>query len=77
MAAGAGLVAAGIAVAEGAHSKSLLDSAENGYRANGNVYRPADVSNLQSGNSAARTANVLFATAGVLVASGLLLTFAF
>ena len=77
IAAGAGLVAAGIAVAEGMHSKSLLDSAENGYRANGNAYRPADLSNLSSGNSAARSANVLFATAGVLVASGLLLTFAF
>jgi hypothetical protein len=55
----------------------MLDQAESGYRANGNVYRPADLSNLQSGNSAARAANVLFAAGGVLIASGLLLAFAF
>src|SRR5229473_269958 len=77
VAAGAGIVAAGIAVAEGVHSRSMLDQAESGYRANGNVYRPADLSNLQSGNSAARAANVLFAAGGVLIASGLLLAFAF
>jgi hypothetical protein len=77
VAAGAGIVAAGIAVAEGIHSRSMLDQAESGYRANGNVYRPADLSNLQSGNSAARAANVLFAAGGVLIASGLLLAFAF
>jgi hypothetical protein len=77
VAAGAGIVAAGIAVAEGLHSKSMLDQAEGGYRANGNVYRPADLSNLQAGNSAARAANVLFAASGVLIASGLVLAFAF
>ena len=77
VAAGAGIVAAGIAVAEGVHSRSMLDQAESGYRSNGNVYRPADLANLQSGNSAARAANVLFATGGVLLASGLLLAFAF
>jgi len=77
VAAGAGIVAAGIAVAEGIHSRSMLDQAESGYRANGNVYRPADLSNLESGNSAARTANVLFAAGGALIASGLLLAFAF
>ncbi len=77
VAAGAGIVAAGIAVAEGLHSKSMLDQAESGYRANGNVYRPADLSNLQSGNSAARAANILFAAGGALIASGLVLAFAF
>lgn len=77
VAAGAGILAAGIGVAEGLRSKSLLNDAESGYRANGNVYRPGDLSNLQSGNSAARTANVLFAAGGVLLASGLVLAFAF
>ena len=77
VAAGVGIVAAGIAVAEGVHSRSMLNQAENGYRANGNVYRPADLSSLESGNSAARAANVLFAAGGVLIASGLLLAFAF
>src|SRR2546421_3759099 len=77
VAAGAGIVAAGIAVAEGVHSRSLLDQAESAYRANGNVYRPGDVANLEAGNSAARAANILFATGGALLASGLLLAFAF
>jgi len=36
-----------------------------------------DLGNLESGNSAARTANILFAAGGVLLASGLLLAFAF
>jgi hypothetical protein len=77
VAAGAGIVAAGVAIAEGLHSRSLIDDAESGYRANGNVYRPRDLSNLDSGNSAARTANLLFAASGVLLASGLVLAFAF
>ena len=77
VAAGAGIVAAGIAVAEGVHSRSLLNQAESAYRANGNVYRPGDVANLEAGNSAARAANILFATGGALLASGLLLAFAF
>ncbi|MFL5311408.1 MAG: hypothetical protein ACJ79H_13235 [Myxococcales bacterium] len=77
VAAGVGIVAAAVAVAEGVHSRSLLDQAERGYRANGNVYRPADLANLQSGNSAARAANILFVSGGVLVTSGLLLAFAF
>ena len=74
---GVGVAAAGIAIAEGLHGKSQIDQAESGYRANGNVYRPTDLATLQSGNSAAQTANVLFVTSGVLLASGLLLTFAF
>ena len=77
VAAGAGIVAAGIAVAEGVHSRSLLNQAESAYRANGNVYRPGDVANLEAGNSAARAANILFATGGALLTSGLLLAFAF
>ena len=77
VAAGVGIVAAGIAVAEGLHGKSQIDQAESNYRANGNVYRPADLSTLQSGNSAARTANVLFVASGVLLASGAVLAFAF
>jgi hypothetical protein len=77
VAAGAGIVAAGVAIAEGLHSRSLINDAENGYRANGNVYRPRDLGNLESGNSAAHTANLLFAASGVLLASGLVLAFAF
>jgi hypothetical protein len=77
VAAGVGIAAAGVAVAEGIRSRSMLDQAESSYRANGNVYRPGDLANLESGNSAARTANILFAAGGVLLASGLLLAFAF
>ena len=77
VAAGAGIVAAGVAIAEGLHSRSLINDAESGYRANGNVYRPRDLGNLESGNSAAHTANLLFAASGVLLASGLVLAFAF
>jgi hypothetical protein len=71
-----GAVAAGIAVYEGLHSKSLADDANSRFAANG-AYTQRDLSTISSAHSAATTANVLFIVGGVLAASGLVLTFAF
>jgi len=76
-AAGAAVLAAGAGAYFGAKSKSDLDKAESGYRANGGAYQPADLQALQSGNSAAHTANALYIVSGVLLAAGAVLTFAF
>jgi hypothetical protein len=80
----AGYVTAGVAVAAaatglyfGAKSRSDLNAAESAYRNNGGVYQPSDLNTLQSGNSAAHTANALFIASGVLLAAGAVLTFAF
>jgi hypothetical protein len=80
----AGYVTAGVAVAAaatglyfGAKSRSDLNAAESAYRNNGGVYQPGDLNTLQSGNSAAHTANALFIASGVLLAAGAVLTFAF
>jgi hypothetical protein len=76
-AAGAAVLAAGAGVYFGAKSKSDLDKADSGYRANGGAYQPADLQALQSGNSAAHTANALYIVSGVLLVAGAALTFAF
>jgi len=76
-AAGAAVLAAGAGAYFGAKSKSDLDKAESGYRANGGAYQPADLQALQSGNSAAHTANALYIVSGVLLAAGTALAFAF
>jgi hypothetical protein len=80
----AGYVTAGVAVAAaatglyfGAKSRSDLNAAETAYRNNGGAYQPNDLNTLQSGNSAAHTANALFIASGVLLAAGAVLTFAF
>ena len=80
----AGYVTAGAAVAAaatglyfGAKSRSDLNAAESAYRNNGGAYQPSDLNTLQSGNSAAHTANALFIASGVLLAAGAVLTFAF
>ena len=72
---GAAVAAAGLYF--GARSHSDIDKAETAFRANGGAYRTADISALNSGNSAARTANTLFAVSGVLLATTALITFAF
>jgi hypothetical protein len=71
------VLAAGAGVYFGAKSKSDLDKADSGYRANGGAYQPADLQALQSGNSAAHTANALYIVSGVLLVAGAALTFAF
>src|SRR5437764_13618788 len=76
-AAGAAVLAAGAGAYFGLKSKSDLDQAESGYRANGGAYQPADLQALQSGNSKAHTANALYIVSGVLLAAGAVLTFAF
>ena len=75
--AGAAVLAAGAGAYFGAKSRSDLDRAESGYRANGGAYQPADLQALQSGNSAAHTANALYVVSGVLLAAGAVLAFAF
>lgn len=77
VAAAAGLVVGIAAAVEGAHSKTQISQAETAYNQHGGAYYQSDLAALQSGNSAARSANVLFAISGVLLAGGLVLTFAF
>jgi hypothetical protein len=74
LAAGAAVGIAGVIV--GAKSRSDLNGAESAYRSTG-AYRSSDLGALQSGNSAAKTANVLFAASAACLATGALLTFAF
>jgi hypothetical protein len=75
--AGAAVVAAATGIYFGARSRSDLNKAESGYRSNGGAYQQSDLDALNSGNSAAHTANGLFIASGVLLAAGALLTFAF
>src|SRR6266446_46881 len=74
--AGAAVAAAAVGLWFGVKSRSDLDRAESGYRANG-AYQPADLDALQSGNSKAHTANALFVASGALLAASAVLTFAF
>ncbi len=74
--AGAGLIALGIGIYQGQHSKSLISGAESNYRANG-VYLPADISNLNSASTSATIGNVLLVSGAVLLATGGVLAFAF
>lgn len=76
-AAGLGAVLLGVAGIEGARSSSMLSDAEASFKANGGAYAQRDLPNLQSANSAARTANLLFLLGGVAVAAGAALLFAF
>jgi hypothetical protein len=80
----AGYVAAGAAVAAvaagayfGLKSKSDLDQAETSFRNNGGAYSASGLGSLSSGNSSAQTANMMFLTSGVLLATAAILSFAF
>ena len=73
-------IGAAVAVAGtyfGVKSHSDLNRAESSFRTNGGAYRAGDVAALNSGNSAAHSANALFVASGVLLAAGALLTWAF
>ena len=61
----------------GVKSHSDLNQAESSFRTNGGAYRAGDLAALNSGNSAAHSANALFLASGVLLAAGALLTWAF
>lgn len=74
--AGVGVLAAGIGLYEGLHSKSLSNTANNNYKAQSG-YSQSDVATVDSARSAATTANILFAVGGVLLAAGLVTVFAF
>jgi hypothetical protein len=75
-AAGVGVLALGIGVYEGLHSKSLINGANDKYRAQGGYFQ-SDVATVDSARSAASTANILFLVGGVLLAAGLTTVFAF
>ena len=74
--AGAGLIALGIGIYQGQHSKSLISGAESNYHTNG-VYLPADISNLNSASTSATIGNVLLVSGAALLATGGVLAFAF
>ncbi|MCA1827610.1 MAG: hypothetical protein ABR567_11105 [Myxococcales bacterium] len=74
---GVGAAVAATGLYFGAKSHSDLNSAESAFQSNGGAYRTGDLSTLNSGNSAARTANVLFGVAGGLLAASALIAFAF
>jgi len=64
-------------VYQGTHAKSLINSSNDRYVAQGNRYTQADLATIDSANSAAKTANVLYIVGGVLLAAGLVTTFVF
>ena len=74
--AGAGIIAAGVGIFEGLHSKSLVNGAQSNYATNG-VYLQSDAANLNSAHSAATLGNVLTIAGAVLIVTGAVLTFAF
>ena len=74
--AGAAVAVAAVGLYFGTKSHSDLNDAEASYRANG-FYQPSDIDKLNSGNSAAHTANALYIASGVLILSAAALTFAF
>jgi len=75
--AAAGLIAAGIGVYQGIHARSLINESNDRFVAQGNRYTQADLATIDSANSAARNANILYVVGGVLLAAGLVTTFAF
>jgi len=74
--AAAGILAAGIGVYEGLHSKSLMNQANDNYKLNGGYFQ-SDLATIDSAKSSATTANILFAVGGVLLAAGLTTAFVF
>jgi hypothetical protein len=74
---GAAVVAGGIGTYLGVKSRSDLNSAEAGFNQNGGAYSAVDLSNLNSGNSAAHGANGLFIAAGALAIVGAAIALAF
>jgi hypothetical protein len=73
----AGVLAGGFAAWQGIRSRSAINDANGRAQANGGAYLQSDLSSVSSARSEARTANILFVASGLLVASGLVLTFAF
>jgi hypothetical protein len=75
--AGLGAAALLLGVVQGARSSSLLNDATTGYQRHGGAFGAADLEALDSGNAAARTANLLFVAGGILVAAGAAIALAF
>jgi hypothetical protein len=74
--AGAGLVVAGFGVYQGLHAKSLMNDSNAKY-ASQHAYLQSDLANIDSANSAAKTANILYVVGAVLFAAGLTTAIAF
>jgi TolB-like protein len=74
--AAAGLLAAGIGAYEGLHGRSLMNGANDRFRAQSGYFQ-SDLATIDSARSAASTANILFAVGGVLMAAGLTTVFVF
>ena len=74
---GAGALALAIGGVQGARSSSMTSDAEAAFHKNGGAYTRADLANIQSANSAASSANLLFVVGGVLVIAGAALALAF
>jgi len=69
-------VVGSVGVYEGLHGRSLIHNANASYDQRG-AYLPGDLSNIQSGKSAASAGNVLLIAGGALAAAGLTLYFTF
>jgi hypothetical protein len=75
--AGAGLVAGIIGGYELMHGRSQVSTADSAAGGRGGVYTTSELSTLSSAHSAQRTGAALLIAAGVLIAAGATLTFAF
>jgi hypothetical protein len=71
-----GVVVGSVGLYEGLHGRSLIHNANASYDQRGS-YLPGDLSNIQSGKSAASAGNVLLIAGGALAAAGLTLYFTF
>jgi len=71
-----GVVAGSVGLYEGLHGRSLIHNANASFDQRGS-YLPGDLSNIQSGKSAASAGNVLLIAGGALAAAGLTLYFTF
>jgi hypothetical protein len=72
-----GLVAGGLGVWQGLHGKSLNNTLNAHYAAQGNAYSQADFADMDSAKSATRNGNALLIAGLGLIAAGAVLTFAF
>ncbi len=69
--AGAGVVVLAAGFIEGLHAHSLLSQSQSAYDSHPGAWASSELSTLHNGNSAARTANILFIAGGIAAAAGL------
>ena len=68
--AGAAVVALGVGIVEGLHSRGVSSDLQASVQRNGGVYYSPEVARLDSAKGAAKAANVLFVSIGGLAAAG-------